>query len=121
MDLGLTPRRAVITLYGVAVLFTSLALAIAMGPRQVAWAVAAVVLLVVWAGVRALGYWEVTEFQRSFMSRLMAGLRASGDAALRGWRKTSPGGRPEGGWERLCETAWALGLTELHVVPEAGT
>ena len=120
VDLGLTPRRAVITLYGVAVLFTSLALAIAMGPRHVAWAVAAVALLLVWAGVRALGYWEVTEFQKSFVSRLVSGLRASGDAALRGAEhdiaRTSS---IHEGWERLCETAWELGLTELHLRPRA--
>ena len=119
VDLGLTPRRAVITLYGVAVLFTSLALAIAMGPRYVIWAAGAVFLLVIWSGVRALGYWEVTEFQRSFLSRLMAGLRASGDAALRGAehdiaRLDSIGA----GWERLCQTAWELGLTELHLTPK---
>jgi UDP-GlcNAc:undecaprenyl-phosphate GlcNAc-1-phosphate transferase len=52
VDLGLTPRRAVITLYGVAVLFTSLALAIAMGPRYVIWAAGAVFLLVIWSGGR---------------------------------------------------------------------
>lgn len=118
VELGLTPRRAVITLYGVAVLFAALALAIAMGPRQVAWAAAAVVLLMIWAGVRALGYWEVTEFQKSFLSRLVAGLRASGDAALRGAEHDiARMGSLETGWARLCETAWALGLTELHLTP----
>jgi hypothetical protein len=85
----------------------------------VAWAVAAVALLAVWAGVRALGYWEVTEFQKSFVSRLVSGLRASGDAALRGAehdiaRATSI----QEGWERLCQTAWELGLTELHLKPK---
>jgi hypothetical protein len=119
VDLGLTPRRAVITLYGVAVLFTSLGLAIVMGPRNVVWAVVALALLVVWAGVRALGYWEVTEFQRSFMSRLMSGLRASGDAALRGAEdEIARTDSIEGGWERLCQTAWELGLTELHLTPK---
>jgi hypothetical protein len=118
VDLGLTPRRAVITLYGVAVLFTALALAVAMGPRQVVWAAAALVLLVVGAGVRALGYWEVTEFQRSFLTRMVAGLRTSGDAALQVAERDV--GRMlsiHSGWSRMCETAWELGLTELHLVP----
>ena len=120
VDLGLTPRRAVVTLYGVAVLFTALGLAVAMGPRHVVWAAAALVLLVVWAGVRALGYWEVTEFQRSFLNRLMAGLRPSGDAALRGAQHDLARlGSIEEGWERLCQTAWELGLTELHLMPKA--
>jgi UDP-GlcNAc:undecaprenyl-phosphate GlcNAc-1-phosphate transferase len=118
VDLGLTPRRAVVTLYGVAVLFTSLAMAIAMGPRYVIWAVGAVFLLVIWSGVHALGYWEVTEFEKTFLSRLAAGLRASGDSALRGAehdiaRLDSLGA----GWDRLCQTAWELGLTELHLKP----
>jgi UDP-GlcNAc:undecaprenyl-phosphate/decaprenyl-phosphate GlcNAc-1-phosphate transferase len=121
VDLGLTPRRAVMTLYGVAVLFTSLGLAIAMGPRHVVWAVAAVVLLVVGAGVRALGYWEVTEFQRSFVSRLVPGLRESGEAALRGAEHDiARMSSIDAGWERLYATAWELGLTELHLTPRPG-
>ncbi len=119
VDLGLTPRRAVITLYGVGVLFAALALAVVMGPRQVVWAAAALVLLVVWSGVRALGYWEVTEFQRSFLSRLAAGLRTSGDAALRGAEHDiARMASLAEGWERLCATAWELGVTEMHLTPK---
>lgn len=119
LDLGLTPRRAVITLYGVAVLFTALALAVAMGPRQVAWAAAALVLLVTWAGVRRLGYWEVTEFQKSFLSRLVSGSRTSGDAVLLGAEHDlARTATLEEGWERLCEAAWELGLTELRLTPK---
>ncbi len=118
VDMGLTPRRAVITLYGVAVLFTGLGLVVAMGPRQIVWAAAAVVLLVIWMGVRELGYWEVTEFQRSFLTRLVAGLTTSGDAALRGAeRDIGTMGSVGEGWERLCEVAWALGVTELRLTP----
>jgi UDP-GlcNAc:undecaprenyl-phosphate GlcNAc-1-phosphate transferase len=47
VDLGLTPRRAVVTLYGVAVVFAVLALAMATGPRMVVWASGALVVLVV--------------------------------------------------------------------------
>jgi hypothetical protein len=68
--------------------------------------------------VRALGYWEVTEFQRSFLTRLTAGLRASGDAALQGLElDLARTDDPEWAWSRLCETAWALGFRELRVVP----
>ena len=118
VDLGLTPRRAVITLYAVAVLFTALAMAVAMGPDQVTWAAAVVVLLVVWAGVRALGYWEVTEFQRSLLTRIVAGLRTTGDTAIeRAERDIARTDSIEAGWERLCATAWELGMTELHLAP----
>jgi UDP-GlcNAc:undecaprenyl-phosphate/decaprenyl-phosphate GlcNAc-1-phosphate transferase len=121
VDMGLTPRRAVITLYGVATVFIVLALVSASGTRNVKWAVGAVFLLILWAGVRALGYWEVTELQKSFLTRMVAGLRASGDAALRGLEHDLA--RAESiheGWDRLCATAWALGLTELHLTPAEG-
>jgi len=119
VGLGLTPRRAVMTLYGVAMVFTALALAAAAGPRQITWAVGLIVLLMLGAGVRALGYWEVTEFQRSFLSRLAAGVRPAGDAALRGLDEDlSRMDDPERGWRRLCETAWTLGFLELHIVPQ---
>jgi UDP-GlcNAc:undecaprenyl-phosphate GlcNAc-1-phosphate transferase len=119
VDMGLTPRRAVVTLYGVAVLFTGLALTVAMGPRQAAWAALALFVLVMWAGVRALGYWEVTEFQKTLLSRLVAGLRTSGDAALRGAERDMARMASIGAaWERLCELAWALGVKELHLAPE---
>lgn len=119
VDMGLTPRRAVVTLYGVAAVFMALALAMATGPRVVVWASGALVVLLVWAGVRTLGYWEVTEIQRSFLTRITAGLRASGDAALRGL-ENDLGGQADvdRGWQRLCETAWALGFTELHLTPK---
>jgi UDP-GlcNAc:undecaprenyl-phosphate/decaprenyl-phosphate GlcNAc-1-phosphate transferase len=118
VDMGLTPRRAVVTLYGVAVLFTGLALAVAMGPGQVVWAAVAIVVLVIWLGVRALGYWEVTEFQKTLLNRLVAGLWTPGDAALRGAeRDISRMGSIGAGWERLCAVAWALGVTELQLTP----
>jgi UDP-GlcNAc:undecaprenyl-phosphate GlcNAc-1-phosphate transferase len=121
VDMGLTPRRAVITLYGVAVLFTAMALAVAMGPQQVVWAALALMLLVIWSGVRALGYWEVTEFQRSFVSRLVAGLRTSGDAALLGAeRDIERMDSIDAGWQRVCEVAWELGVTEMHLAPAPG-
>jgi UDP-GlcNAc:undecaprenyl-phosphate/decaprenyl-phosphate GlcNAc-1-phosphate transferase len=121
VDMGLTPRRAVITLYAVATVFIALALASAMGPANMIWAVAAVFLLILWAGVRALGYWEVTEFQRSFLTRLVSGLRASGDAALRGVEDDlSRMDSIQQGWKRLCETAWELGITEMHLTPVYG-
>jgi UDP-GlcNAc:undecaprenyl-phosphate GlcNAc-1-phosphate transferase len=119
ISLGLTPRRAVVTMYGVATLFTALALAAAVGPRQVGWAAMLVVLLLIVLGVRALGYWELTEFQRSFAARLAAGVRPAGDAALRGLEEDFAGMRTlDAGWRRLCETAWTLGFKELHVVPQ---
>ena len=119
IGLGLTPRRAVVTLYGVATLFTALALAAAVGPKQVGWAAVLIVLLLIVLGVRALGYWELTEFQRSLVTRLAAGVRPAGDAALRGLEEDLAGTRTlDAGWRRLCETAWTLGFKELRVLPQ---
>jgi hypothetical protein len=53
------------------------------------------------------------------MNRLVAGRRTSGDAALRGAERDI--GRMDSigaGWERLCEVAWELGVTELHLAPQ---
>jgi hypothetical protein len=116
---GLSPRRAVVTLYAVAALFTGLALATTMGPRNIVWAVVAVVLLVVALGVRARGYWEVTEIQKSFLNRLTAGLRPSGDAALRGLaHDLEAEDDVERAWPKLCARAWEIGFKELHFVPK---
>jgi UDP-GlcNAc:undecaprenyl-phosphate GlcNAc-1-phosphate transferase len=118
VEMGLTPRRAVVTLYAVATLFMVLALASALGPWTVVWASITVALLVIGLGVRALGYWEVTEIQKSLMSRVLSGLRASGDAALRGLEhevERTPAF--EDTWAHICATAWSLGFTEMHLVP----
>jgi UDP-GlcNAc:undecaprenyl-phosphate GlcNAc-1-phosphate transferase len=120
--LGLTPRRAVMTLYGVAAVFTALAMAVAMGPRQVAWTAALLALLVLVWVIRVLGYWEVTEFQRSFLSRLASGVRLSGDGALRGLEEDlKRTDHLDRAWTRLCEASWSLGFEELHVLPRRGT
>jgi UDP-GlcNAc:undecaprenyl-phosphate/decaprenyl-phosphate GlcNAc-1-phosphate transferase len=120
LDLGLTPRRAVVTLYGVAALLALLALALVAGPARVVWIAGTIVLLLVAAGVRALGYWEITEFQQSFLSRLMPQPSPIGDIALRGLgQDLRRAGSFEAAWERLRETAWTLGFTELHLVPTA--
>jgi UDP-GlcNAc:undecaprenyl-phosphate GlcNAc-1-phosphate transferase len=116
--LGLTPRRAVLTLYAAAVFGTALALAAAMGPRQVAWAAALLGILLLWRGVRALGYWEVPELQRALLNRLAARARAPGDGALRGLEEDlRKADSLERAWDRICETAWSLGFEELHVEP----
>jgi UDP-GlcNAc:undecaprenyl-phosphate GlcNAc-1-phosphate transferase len=118
VELGLTPRRAAVTLYAVGVLFSALAIAVLMGPRLVVWAALAIMLLVVGLGLRALGYWEVTEIQKSLLNRFVATFRASGEAALRGLEHDLERIQyfPEA-WQRLCETAWTLGFTELHLAP----
>jgi UDP-GlcNAc:undecaprenyl-phosphate GlcNAc-1-phosphate transferase len=71
LRLGLTPRRAVVVLYGVAGVLASLSLATMAGHQQVLWAVAIVFLLVAWVGLNRLGYAEIGELQRLLVSRLI--------------------------------------------------
>ena len=71
LHLGLTPRRAVVLLYGVAAVLASLSLVTAVGPRQVLWAVAIVCVLLAWAGLSRLGYAEFGELQRVLIQRLV--------------------------------------------------
>jgi len=70
LHLGLTPRRAVMVLYGVAAVLASLSLATAVGQNQVLWAVAIVFVLLAWVGLNRLGYAEFSELQRLLVQRL---------------------------------------------------
>jgi UDP-GlcNAc:undecaprenyl-phosphate GlcNAc-1-phosphate transferase len=120
IDLGLTPRRAVVTLYAVATLFSALALAIAAGPSFVMWSGAVVILLVVGLGVRALGYWEVTEFQKSFLSRIAPAAPAPAATAIL-WELGHDLRRAPSfdvAWDCACQAAWTLGFAELHFLPQ---
>ena len=59
LAMGFTPRRAVMILYAVAALYSSLSLLTAFGKGQVLNLLIALALLIAWAGVRRLGYAEL--------------------------------------------------------------
>jgi len=82
LHLGLTPRRAVVLLYGVAAVLGSLSLATAVGPRQVLWAVGIVVALLTWVGLSRLGYAELGELRRLLLQRLVPDRRAMANNVL---------------------------------------
>lgn len=63
LRLGLTPRRAVVILYGVAALFTSLSLVVMTGKGQALAAALIAACLVTWAGIRHLGYAEISAIE----------------------------------------------------------
>jgi UDP-GlcNAc:undecaprenyl-phosphate GlcNAc-1-phosphate transferase len=71
LRLGLTPRKAVIILYGVAALFASLSLVSMSGRTQVIGAMFLISVLLMWAGVRQLGYTEFGELQNILTRRLL--------------------------------------------------
>jgi UDP-GlcNAc:undecaprenyl-phosphate GlcNAc-1-phosphate transferase len=71
VQMGFTPRRAVIILYGVSAVCASLSLVTMSGlPRLVALAIVVGALLA-WSGVRRLGYAEISELQRLLTRKVL--------------------------------------------------
>lgn len=71
LRMGVTPRKAVIILYGVAALCASLSLVTMSGRKQAIGAGVIVSLLLTWAGIRKLGYAEFSELERILARRLL--------------------------------------------------
>ncbi|HET8646261.1 MAG TPA: MraY family glycosyltransferase, partial [Vicinamibacteria bacterium] len=68
---GLSPRRAVVSLYGVAAAGASLSLVTLGGSTLVVWASLCAAALLVFAGMRELGYAEFGEFARLLLRRFL--------------------------------------------------
>jgi UDP-GlcNAc:undecaprenyl-phosphate GlcNAc-1-phosphate transferase len=120
--LGLTPRRAVMLLYGVSVLLGSLALAILAGPQQTLWAVLLVVALLVWLGVHRLGYVEISELRQVLTNRLFSSRRATVNnlRLLEARDAIAEAPSIEEGWSAFTAVARDLGFLSLALdVPAA--
>ncbi len=117
LRLGLTPLRAVLSLYLVSVLSASLALVVATGPSQTLWAVFLLVGLLAWAGVRRLGYVEITELQRVLTSRLLYTRRTltRNIRLVQLGEDLSRAGHPSEFWDRLVAAADELGMERLEM------
>lgn len=74
--LGLSPRKAVVALYGVAAVGASLSLATVEGNSRVVWAGLCGAALLVWAGLRGLGQADFGEFGRLLVRRFLPGRTA---------------------------------------------
>jgi len=87
LRMGLTPRRVVILLYGVAACFGALSLLTMTAKSQVVGLVVIATSIITWIGVQQLGYAEFSEMQRAFRHGLGNERRAVGNnvylAALR--------------------------------------
>jgi hypothetical protein len=117
LRLGFTPTRAVLSLYLVSVLSASLAIVVATGPSQTIWAVLLLVVLLAWAGVRRLGYAEVTELQRLLTNRLLY-TRQTLSRNLRLVQLREDLGRAATTaelWDRLVQAAGDLSLERLEM------
>jgi UDP-GlcNAc:undecaprenyl-phosphate GlcNAc-1-phosphate transferase len=119
---GLTPRRTVVLLYGVAALLASLSLATLAGPQQVLWAVGIVFVLVVWVGLNRLGYAELGELQRLLLRRLVPDRRtmANNVSLLRLRETLIQADSFAAAWDELIVTARLLDCrkVEMQLKPE---
>jgi UDP-GlcNAc:undecaprenyl-phosphate GlcNAc-1-phosphate transferase len=70
---GLSPRKAVVSLYGVAAVGASLSLATLQGNTRVVWALGCAAALLVWAGLHGLGYVGFGEFGKVLLRRVRPG------------------------------------------------
>ena len=117
LRLGLTPRRAVILLYGVSVLLGSLALAILSGPQQTLWAALLVLALLGWLGIHHLGYVEISELRQVLTRRLFSSRRTTvNNLRLLEVREAILGAPSiEVAWSAFTAAAQELGFLSLHV------
>jgi UDP-GlcNAc:undecaprenyl-phosphate GlcNAc-1-phosphate transferase len=115
--LGLTPRRAVMLLYGISVLLGSLALAILSGPKQTLWAALLVMALLGWLGVHRLGYVEVSELRQVMTNRLFSSRRATVNnlRLLEVRDEIAAAPSIEAAWAAFTRVASELGFLSLSV------
>ena len=122
LRLGLSPRRAVVFLYGVAAVLASLSLATLAGPQQVLWAVGIVFVLVVWVSLNRLGYAELGELQRLLLRRLVPDRRTmANNVSLLRLRETLTQADSFGeAWDELIATVALLDChkVEMQLKPE---
>jgi len=79
LRMGLTPRRVVIVLYGVAATFGALSLFTMTSRSQVVGLVVVATSVVTWIGVQQLGYAEFAEIQRALRHGLVNERKALGN------------------------------------------
>jgi UDP-GlcNAc:undecaprenyl-phosphate GlcNAc-1-phosphate transferase len=117
LRLGLTPRGAVVSLYGVATLFALGSLIAMRGTRQVLWAVLLLAVLGVWTGMRQLGYVEFSELQRTLARHLLPRRRElSNNMRLRELRDELARADTLGDlWKALVAGAEEIGFVRLEV------
>jgi UDP-GlcNAc:undecaprenyl-phosphate GlcNAc-1-phosphate transferase len=117
LRLGLTPRRAVMLLYGVSVLLGSLALAILAGPQQTLWAAVLVLALLGWLGIHHLGYVEMSELRQVLTQRLFSSRRTTvNNLRLLEVREAILGAPSiEAAWASFTAVAEDLGFLSLQV------
>lgn len=117
LRLGLTPRRAVMLLYGVSVLLGSLALAILAGPKQTLWAALLVLALLGWLGIHHLGYVEVSELRQVLTRRLFSSRRTTVNnlRLLEVREAILQASSIETAWASLTSAAQEIGFLSLRV------
>jgi UDP-GlcNAc:undecaprenyl-phosphate/decaprenyl-phosphate GlcNAc-1-phosphate transferase len=123
LRLGFTPRRAVITLYGIAALFGALSLLTMTERSQLIGVVVIASSVVTWIGIQQLGYGEFGELQRLFTQGLQNERQAIGNNVyVKGLKRTFAEAESlDALWRLLSEAAERLGFEsfELQLEPQA--
>jgi UDP-GlcNAc:undecaprenyl-phosphate GlcNAc-1-phosphate transferase len=114
---GLSPRRAVVSLYGVAAIGGSLSLVTISGSTQVIWGSVCVVALLAWAGLRELGYAEFGEFGKLLARRYLPGRQTvANNALLRQLRSDLARAQSLGGlWDALVDGVRPLEFQRIEI------
>jgi UDP-GlcNAc:undecaprenyl-phosphate/decaprenyl-phosphate GlcNAc-1-phosphate transferase len=122
LRMGLTPRRVVILLYGVAAVFGALSLLTMTSRSQIVGMVVIASSVVTWIGVQQLGYAEFAEIQRSLRYGFVKERRSVGNnvylASLA--QRFAEADGVERLWAILIEAAGRLQFESvwLHIVRE---
>ncbi len=120
LELGLTPRRAVLLLYGVTSVFATISLLASVPEFRYGGLVIIVFCAVSWIGVQHLGYAEFTEARKIILSGTVRQLIAS-QTKVRTYRwALERAGSLDECWDLTVRTMRDLGFDHVELVLPAG-
>jgi len=120
VDLGLSPRRAVLLLYGVTSVFAMISLLVAVPSFRYGGLVVILFCAVSWIGVQHLGYAEFSEARKIILSGTVRQLIAS-QTKVRAYRwALERANSLDECWELTVQTMRDLGFDHVELVLPAG-
>jgi UDP-GlcNAc:undecaprenyl-phosphate GlcNAc-1-phosphate transferase len=115
LDLGLTPRRVVLLLYGISGLFAAVALLQSVAPNRYAGVIIILFCAVTWIGVQNLGYVEFGAASRMLLAGAFRRL-LNGHLCLRSFEQSLAAARNvHDFWAAIRETSKTLGFSEVRL------
>jgi UDP-GlcNAc:undecaprenyl-phosphate GlcNAc-1-phosphate transferase len=115
LDLGLTPRRVALLMYGVAGIAAACSLLVSLGSSRFGPAVVVVCVVGAWCGIQRLQYFEFQEARRVLFGGAIARL-IHDSVALRHFEdELRLAGAPDACWEVLTGTCRKLGFNKVRL------